>query len=294
MSEQCVSSYQIVKEVAEEEGREFVKNGEIVDTRTFNSYKATRGRYLTAQLKKAGLLERYQVKRGDDYQIPLRDKEFVKFLVRSYAEPLHKKARAGKADKITGEDAKALVEKFEKTVLPKVPGEQGLYELSSLCGITQAQSRYALDEAKRVLQAMVERDLGDLTWRPVSKVTKDTKLGKLGKPTDKELRIGNDSDAAFLIRYYAHLMIEQSMIWNQIVDIVDELRTQEICDVADREFEDEGTGDEPIDIAFRDIRSVLFEAREILFERHIDSLAPKPEITEEQKKAVEEILKRKR
>lgn len=291
MSEQYVTFYQIAKEIAEEEGRSFVQGGEVTDQGAFDSYRATRRRSLIEVLKKTNQLEKFQPKKGEDFQIPLQDKEVIKFFVRYHAEPLNRKVRQAKVANVTGKDAKSIIEKFESSVLKNLPHAVGKEKLGTLAAITQAQSRYALDVAMVGLKEMWEKDIGNLTWRPVSKVTKETKIGKLGIPTEKELRIANDGDAAFLIYYYHHMMLEQSRTWNQLVDIIDELRTEEMCEMADIELEDNNGDERDIEDSYRDIRAVLFEARQVLFDRHIDSLKPKQEITKEKMNVVEELLK---
>lgn len=116
---------------------------------------------------------------------------------------------------------------------------------------------------------------------------KETKIGKVGKTTDNKLRIVNDSDAAFLMYYYYHLQQQQSKFWNGIVNMVDELRNEEII---------EGLGCETADVKeyqFRDIRTVVLDAHILVNEQRIeDSLQDKNKPSPEQMRIVEELLNR--
>lgn len=293
MSEEYVAFYQIAKEIAEEEGLSFVSRGQIIDQNAFDNYRATQRRSLIAVLKKINKLETFQTKKGDDFQIPLREKEVIKFFVRYHAEPLNKKARQAKIAGITGEEAKSLLDKFEATVLKNSSAKDGQEDAAVLAALTQAQSRYALDVAMLGLKEMWENDIGQLTWRPADKGGTNTKRSKLGQAKEKELRIANDKDAAFLIYYYHHMLLEQSRIWNELVDLVDELRTEEMMEMVEAQTA-------AIDLAesnlegnanFRDVRDVLMEARQILYERHRDRLKPRQEPTKKQQQAIEELLR---
>ena len=273
MAEQFVSFYQICKEIAEEEGRDFIINGEITNPIAFNNYRTTRRRTLIELLKKINMLEKFQAKKGDDFQIPLRDKEIIKFFVRYHAEPLNKKVRQDKVENITGEDAKNIMEKFESTVMKNLPEQEGRKKEAILVALTQAQSRYAVDVTMVGLKDMWVKDIGNLTWQREKAGGEDGDESE--EAAEKELRIANDGDAAFLIYYYHHLMLEQSRHWNKMVDIIDDLRTAEMMEMIDNEYDDDvDIQNSAIDFDdhYRDIRAVLMEAHHILFERHVESL----------------------
>lgn len=295
MSEQYVTFYQIAKEIAEEEGRDFMLGGRIDDQGAFDNYRATKRRSLIEILKKINMLEKFQPKKGDDFQIPLSEKEVIKFFIRNHSEPLNKKVRQAKVENITGEDAKNFMNKFEALVLKNIPYEEWHEDAAILAAFTQVQSRYALDMAMVGLKEMWENDIGNLTWRPVSRDKDNVKLSNLGESTEKEIKIDNDGDAAFLISYYHHMMLEQSRKWNELVDIVDELRMEEKEVMINAQYGDDvDLDDNRIDfnVKYRNIWEVVMEARQIQYEMHMERLKPKKEITEEERRAVEDLLKR--
>ena len=310
MSEETVSFYQIAKELAEEEQiavevddakREVTKiirlvvDGKVQEQSKFDNYRKKRQDYIEEIFKKANVLKKYKVvivneatkKKETEFRIPVIQKEYVKFLLRQYTSAVSRKIRKDKIGKITTEEVKQEVDSIHQFIETHVPEVDREKELTTAYVLTQLQSRTAFDEVETGLLKLMGDDLSQVKVRPVDEGLRETAVGEVAeeKGLDKELRIGNDSDAAFLMYYYYHLMQQQSKFWNDIVDMVDELRTEEIV-----EMEDEaGDGQ---DYQFRDIRSVVLKAHLLVVEQRMeDSLQEKNKPSPEQLKKVEEFLK---
>lgn len=310
MSEETVSFYQIAKELAEEEQvsvevydaeREVKKiirlvvDGKVQDQSKFDTYRKKRQEYIEEIFKKAGVLKKYKVsvinettkKKETEFRIPMSQKEYVKFLLRQYTSAVSRKIRKDKIDKITTEEVKQEVDSIHEFIDEHVPEVDREKELVTAYVLTQLQSRTAFDEVETGLLKLMGDDLSQVKVRSVSEGLKDTKAGEIAeeKGMDKELRIGNDSDAAFLMYYYYHLLQQQSKFWNEIVDMVDELRTEEIVEM------EEAAGDGQ-KYQFRDIRSVVLKAHLLVIEQRMeDSLKDRNKPSPQQLKKVEEFLK---
>lgn len=317
MSEETVSFYQIAKELAEEEQiivevydveREIYKkvrlvvdgkiskkpNGKEIQAK-FDAYRKKRQEYIEEIFKKAKVLKKYKVvivnettqKKETEFRIPVSQKEYVKFLLRQYTSAVSRKIRKDKIGKITTEEVKQEVDSIHEFIEKHVPEVEREKELVTAYVLTELQSRTAFDEVETGLLKLMGDDLSQVKVRPVDEGLKETKVGEVAdeKGLDKELRIGNDSDAAFLMYYYYHLLQQQSKFWNEIVDMVDELRTEEIVEM------EEAAGDVQ-KYQFRDIRSVVLKAHLLVIEQRMDdSLKDKNKPSLEQLKKVEEILK---
>jgi hypothetical protein len=310
MSEETVSFYQIAKELAEEEQisvevydaeREvnkiirLVVDGKVQDQSKFDTYRKKRQEYIEEIFKKAKVLDKYKVvivnettkKKETEFRIPVIQKEYVKFLLRQYTSAVSRKIRKDKIDKITTVEVKEEIDSIHKFLEKHVPEVDRENELVTAYVLTQLQSRTAFDEVETGLLKLMGDDLSQVKVRPASEGLKETKVGEASeeKGMDKELRIGNDSDAAFLMYYYYHLLQQQSKFWNEIVDMVDELRTEEIVEM------EEAAG-EVQKYQFRDIRSVVLKAHLLVIEQRMeDSLKDKNKPSPQQLKNVEEFLK---
>lgn len=310
MSEETVSFYQIAKELAEEEQisvevydaeREvhkiirLVVDGKVQDQSKFDTYRKKRQEYIEEIFKKAKVLKKYKVvivnettqKKETEFRIPVLQKEYVKFLLRQYTSAVSRKIRKDKIGKITTEEVKQEVDSIHEFIDKHVPEVDREKELVTAYVLTELQSRTAFDEVETGLLKLMGDDLSQVKVRPVGEGLKETKVGEVAdeKGLDKELRIGNDSDAAFLMYYYYHLLQQQSKFWNEIVDMVDELRTEEIVEMG------EAAGDVQ-KYQFHDIRSVVLKAHLLVVEQRMeDSLKDKNKPSLEQLKKVEEFLK---
>lgn len=300
MEKEYDSLYQIIKEFAEEEkavakdsARPLVVDGKIMDQVKFETYRRVRQKYLVEIFEIAGFLEQFKFitssntgssQKEVEYRIPKAQKVYVKFLLRQYSSAVSKAIRKNKLDEIKTEKVQEIFDELEKIINEHVPDADHEKELVNAYAITQLQSRTAFDKVEIGLLKLMGDDLSQIKLRPVSEISKDTRLSKSGEVLDKELRIGNDSDAAFLMYYYYHLLQRQSEIWNQIVDKVAELRFEEITE----NLENEGISPE---CAFRDIRAVVFEAKMRVHEERMDHLKKYNKPIDKQLEIVKKRLK---
>lgn len=210
--------------------------------------------------------------------------------MRQYADAVSRKIRKDKIDKIKTEEVKETVEKLTKLINEHVPEAEREKEKVTAYVLTQIQSRIAFDDVETGILKLMGDDLSPVKLRPVSEVTNETKVGKKGEVLDKEVRIGNDSDAAYLMYYYYYLLQQQSKAWNQIVDLVAELRFEECEDMAD--FAEENGEVSSSDYHFDDIRAVVLKAQMRLFAQHVKKLeSEEKKPSPEQLRAVKELLR---
>ena len=304
MSVEYVSLYQVIKEFAEEEkaevdGGRLVMDDKVLDTIKFQTYRKKRQAYVEEIFEKAKVLDRFKIvttdnkdpkKKEVEFQIPFSQKEYVKFLLRQYADAVSRKIRKDKIDKIKTEEVEETLTKLENLINEHVPATERPQELDTAYRLTQIQSRKAFDEVETGFLKLVGDDLSQVKLRPASRTKRNAKIGKNGENLDKEVRIGNDSDAAFLIYYYYYLMRQQSEKWNEIVDAVAELRFEECEKMAD--CVDEKEEDGPSQYQFCDIRAVVLEAKMLLFKGHAESVVKEEnEPSPEQLCAIEKLLR---
>jgi len=159
-----VSFYELVKEIAEEEGLSFVSGGIVKDVDAFESYRATRLRYFKEVLKKLGRLETFQTKKGEPYQIPLQAKEPIKFLVRNFSEPLNRKIRQGKEDSITVKEIESFNERSQTTGFSQLTDEEKKEKTALIASLTQMASQKAFATVNSSLEKMWQDDLRSLSY----------------------------------------------------------------------------------------------------------------------------------
>ena len=295
---ETVSFYQIAKELAEEDG----VTGEEIDPKTqkvmalplvvdgviknrvqFDTYRKKRQEYLEELLGKAHILKKFKPNHSREFQIPIGKKEDIKFLVRQYASPVSRKIRKRKTDTITTADAKNEFESILKFIHLHMPEGIQTKEISTALAFSELTSRIAFDEVETALLKLIETDLCQVKWRPVSNIGAKTRVSKRGQVLDKRLRISNDSDAAFLIYLYLKMLRQQSLLWNEIVDEVADLRNEEIYEaIGPDENESASNG------IFRDIRETIQEAQSNIFMRKLEASRAEP--TSEQMKVVEDFI----
>lgn len=265
-----VSLYQIIKEIAKEEGQSFVTDDKITNLEEFDSYRTKQRRYFTKVMEELNLLDKFQTEKGGDYKIPYKNKESIKFLVKSFPQPLNRKVRQGKESRITTKDIDSFIKDVKAKGFLKLTEEDRAKKLDFISSLTQASSQNALKEVIDAIQEMYKKDLGTLTF--VS-----------GK--NESVRLYNDCDAAYMIYLYEELMQQQSKVWNRIVNLVEDLRNFETS---------EALADGKELYPFRNIHELLDEALEILREEEKKKTEPKKELPPEQLETIREFIEQTR
>ena len=319
MPKGVISFYQIAKELAEEdkvtvEGYDAKKSkiisiplvvrGKIQDKEKFELYRKKRQEYLIEILQKASLFDTFKPDANKKFQIPVSQKESIKFLLRHYASPVSRKIRKNKIDQITTAEVKITVAKLQEFINKNMSGPLQDKETETAYALSELQSRTAFDEVETGLLKLMEDDLSNVKAKPVSIVERGTKINRKGKDLDKKLRIANDSDAAYLMYVYYKMLRQQSMLWNEIVDEIVEIRNEEIMEIltpGDKTDSPVHDCEEEVDDTssdgskYRDIREVLEDAQIRILERRLEKTrwnAVEP--TPEQKIAIEDFLSSKK
>ncbi len=319
MPKDVISFYQIAKELAEEdkvavEGSDtkkskvifipLVVNGKIQDKDQFDLYRKKRQEYLIEILQKADLFDTFKPEQDKKFQIPVSQKESIKFLLRHYTSPVSRKIRKNKIDRITTAEVKITVANLQDFINKNMSVPLRDKETATAYALSELQSRTAFDEVETGLLKLMEDDLSNVKSKPVSLVDRGTQIHRKGKALDKKLRIANDSDAAYLMYVYYKMLQQQSMLWNEIVDEIVEIRSEEIIEMltlGDKTDSHAHDCEEAVDEAssdsrkYRDIREVLEDAQMRIIERRLEksrwnSVEPSPE----QKIAIENFLSSKK
>jgi len=229
VEEKTVSFYRIAREIYDESDK--IKLG------NFENFRKKRQTYLETMLRHAGMLEKYKTGKGSqsEFKIPEKEKDSIKALLLTYAEPVSRKIRQNKLDEITPEEVNGISEKLSEIVDNFFPESERMDEKGKIAGMLRATSRLAFEEVETGLLKMMSDDLSSIG---------NLKLG-IGKKAqsedvdhaDRGMRIFHDFDAAYLMYYYYKLLKEQSEFWNEVVEEVDSIRFEEIMAISERELD---------------------------------------------------------
>lgn len=187
------------------------------------------------------------------FEIPVSQKEYVKSLLNEFTSKPMKKFRKKNFDQLQFDELKPIVQKIDALLSSGIENSAKIRERSKM----YVDTRYLVNEAiTEVRSKAIEQAILDMeSMRPIL--------------TDNDYYL-NDSDRAYLIRYYGQLLSDTSAIWHKIVSIVSDLREQEILSISEEELVDEPSINENIDeylpLAIEDIQSVVLEAISILRE----------------------------
>jgi len=280
--------------------KRLVLEGKILNPIQFDTYRKKRQEYLQEVLEKAGLIEKFRPDPDKGFQIPLSQKEDIKFLLRQYASPVSRKIRKNKSKEITTAEAAATNAAILDFIHQKKPSSIHAKETATAYALSELQSREAFDEVEKILLKLIADDLSQVKSKPVSLTGPKTKLSARDAFVGKKLRIANDSDAAYLMYFYYSMLRQQSTLWNEIVDEVAELRNEEVLEILtphdndsyDQESIENETEPSPENYRFRDIKEVIIDAQLRVFQNRVEkSRLRDPDLSPEEIKVVEDLLK---
>lgn len=252
-----VSFYRLVKEMAEEEGQEFSKYNEMEKgdkkdelEEKFRSYKKSKLDYFKDILRTNGLNYEKKYKVGEEYQIPIEEKEAIKFMIWNSTSKYYKKVRKGREPKF--EDIKEIVEKAEKYIGKRYKGAEASKQLKSIYRVTGLKTKLRregiYDDSLKMIKSSISRilvyednvSLKDIwkTNQSLSKFkesdkeidyiykntysTKNKKVKFLGK--NEKVRFLSEDDCIILENAYREMISILDKEWNRLADLVEEQR----------------------------------------------------------------------
>lgn len=236
-----ISFYKICRELLEEKEKEFTEN------RLTNFRKEQQDRFIEI-LTQAGIdPDTLRVRKNGPFQIPTKEKEFIKSLLRDYTTPVITKIRRKDFKNITSNELTPLIERIDPLLDSIEDPIIRLRERSKLYATTSYILKQASEEAYSHLEPLIQIDT--------------TRFN----PDIEKAFILNDSDAAYLLQHYKVMLEETSRRWNELVEIVGELREEELMNILDTD----GSLDKEIDIddkfiqRFEEISTLVQKATQI-------------------------------
>jgi len=263
LGKEYVSFYQIAKEMALEEGLpypDYVKLNREDPRREewenkFTNYRKGKTDYFKEILENQGVNPDIKYKVNGEFQIPIEDKDIIKFLIREYTSPYYKKFRNGeKADIKEFKEIEDIINKGKEFICRNFKGEEAEKQLASLYRVTEYYSRKSSKEVYDRITKMIEKSINNI------KVDKEKINDKKSIESNKKLasfknvddilnkikyeklinihrRIWlTDKDAELLILFYEQMITNTTKTWNRLADIFNELRDVE-TDYEDTEDE---------------------------------------------------------
>ena len=279
------SFYQICKEMMEEDGigysEDSLKHFQADQQEHWESYsKKAPGTKKEAKTKldKVAASQKkripYKTENGR-YQIPEELAGIIKIHLRNFTLPIVKKLRKGLEEQVTFEEYEQLVKELEEHVENNIEDEGKRQEY---LGLLYLQSGYYGKRAKHQVQTLSQT----LTKTDIEFIYAEQNSAYI-----------NESDRAYLLHLYAQMMEENSKKWRNIVEIVGDLREQELEDLSEREY----NGEISHETTFTDIHTMIERALKIHdSERRQEarkSQAPSEEQLKRAGKIIEDLIRQK-
>ena len=226
MKDKYISFYELSREMMEEDKKEGYDYKNEKDEakkreleRKFQNYRKTKLEYFKEIFK-----DKY--KKGKTYSIPIEEKEIVKMAIRGYTSKYYNDVRNMKIPKFEDViDYKNMMEEaIEKSNMNVEKKEE---YISEFYGIFQLESKRASIDAYKDITEIIKENIENIKINPI----------EVDGGLKYKIRNLNDYDAKLLIMYYRRLVINITSQWNELCDIVSELRMENILDISDEQLE---------------------------------------------------------
>ncbi|MGV8980539.1 hypothetical protein [Clostridium sp.] len=240
-NKQYISMYKISRELYDED----IKNEQTVDT--FENYYSGVMKKFKEILSGLGV-DYNNLKKTDEagYKIALSQKENVKEMIRSYKSKYVKLARKKKFNEMSTENLKDIINNVDTIISESLDNNEHYKVLSNIYMTT----RIAFDEK-----------VSELTKEGIAQIIKD--IEDL-KPISLDITI-SEMDRIALLNYYLQLIKQNSCKFKRIIELVNDIRENEIID-ASSEMVTQKLNDDKIDKKFgstMDSSIVIWEAERI-------------------------------
>jgi hypothetical protein len=308
-----VSFYQITKEMLLEEGLEYPnyvnlpKNDPIRSEweNKFQNYRKEKMKYFKDILKNKGVNSDIKYKVNGKHQIPIEDKETIKFLIREYTSKYYKKLRDSKNTEV--EESEAIVKRVEEFINKNFQGEEAEKQLDLVYAATEYHSKKASKEIYNRVKEMIYKNINNIKLErdkiDMKQVLENNKKLASFKSIEEavnnfecdfesdnipKMRNLNDKDAEHLLFFYEQMIASISEKWNKIVDIFSELRAEEMEDFTVEMMESEQNIKN--NVRHKEFSVVLKEAIDIMNGESKETYKEK-ELNEGELKKLGEIIK---
>ena len=216
---EIVSFYNIVKEIEEEENIK-ANLQEKIPSDILSTKTSKYSRYFKEILKGSKISLDYFQTEKNNYEIPLEAKEAVKRLLQLYASKPMKVVRKSQFEHLTYHEMKEIVDCLENLLRAKLKGKTLLLELDKLAFLM-----------KHPLKAAISK----LEEESLDELMNDAKL-VLSSNAILDLQL-NQRDRTVLMKYYNQEIKKLNKGLRRIVEIVKELREEEILQISDEATE---------------------------------------------------------
>lgn len=276
-SKETVTMYQISKELALENNRDFVireddGNIKVVENErnAFDNYRKEQVKKLTELLKVKGV-EKNAIKNGKEFAIPIESKEYIKYLLLNFTSEAVKVIRKfgleGLAYSQWSELVNGLVEYSTRNVKDSSQKEKIRLEILSQHQYFSIERHNRLiDTFSRLLKEAELRygtfeNLGNGNVTPQQKEIYEVKnySDELYDfdDSDYNARLLNENDAIELYDYLEKKIYQCFMEVGEVADMFSEIRHEEI---EDKVIQAISKNENPNDITYDDSKSVLEKA----------------------------------
>jgi len=247
---EIVSFYNLVKEIEEEKN---IKSGiqEKIPSDILSTKTSMYSRYFKEILNGANIgLDYFQTEKNN-YEIPLEAKGAVIKLLQMYTSKPMKAIRKSKFEYLTYQEMKEIVDCLEILLCSKLQGNTLLLELDKLAFFMKHPLKAAISELE---EESLEELMNDAKEMLSTNAALDIQL--------------NQRDRTVLMKYYNHEIKKLNMGLRRIVEIVKELREEEILQISDEATEkyEHETYTEKIPIHNEIVEEILKEPNEYLEE----------------------------
>lgn len=288
MNKEYVSFYELSKEIAKEEEKDFYDYKKIKDKvkhdkyeRQFENYRKQKQKYFENILKNQGVNPDRKYKKEGKFQIPVDEKEAIKILIKTYTSKYYKDLRNGKRPQF--EIIESLLEEIKRYIEKNFRPAEAKEQLEIIYSVVEYNSKKAgkkiYDNATKMIKKSIDNikieedkvdrktalkherelsefaDLGDFfsseTYKQWEETLKDNDIPRM--------RLLTDVDAKKLLCYYGKMLRDTTKRFNRIADIYSDLREEEIEEMAAVEIE----FGENHDFTFKNPIDVLKDAIEI-------------------------------
>lgn len=226
MKGDCISFYELSRELMKEDGKEGYdyknENNESKKReleKKFENYRKTKLEYF-----KEIFGDKYQD--GKNYSIPIEEKEIVKMAIRGYTSKYYNNVRNRKIPSF--EDTINYVKRMEEAIEKSDMDEEKRDEyVLDLYGTLELESKKASIDVYNDITEIIKENIENIKVKQV----------EVNGVLEDRIRDLNDYDAKLLIMYYKKLVINITSQWNELCDIVSELRMEDILNVSDEQLE---------------------------------------------------------